>query len=213
MIVVSALIGPADSLSPSTFPGRYVCFTDRTVLGWECLPPPEGYPRQAARRAKMRLLDAEWSIWMDASFDLIVDPQVILAAAEATGCDVAGFAHPDRHRIRDEAREVIRFGLAPRDLVERQVESYRLAGFDTDDDEQRILTTTGLLVRKHTPAVREFFNHWAAELEQWTLRDQLSVDYSAWRSGVKVGHLPGHYRDNAFVQYNRLRHREKRVAA
>src|SRR5690349_2353637 len=179
IVVVSALIGPADHLSASRFPGRYVCYTDRDVQGWECLPPPGGYARLAARRAKMLTLDdfpnVAWSVWMDASFDLLVDPHVIVAAAEATGCDVVGFRHPDRHRVRDEAREIIRHHMAPKESVERQMAAYHLAGFDTDDHPQSSLTTTGLLVRRHTPAVHEFTKRWLAEIERWTVRDQLSV--------------------------------------
>lgn len=217
IVVATALIGPADALAPSTFPGRYVCYTDRPVQGWECLSPPGGYARLAARRAKMILLDdfpeAEWSIWIDASFDLLVDPHVIVAAAEATGCDVAAFRHPDRHRIKEEAREIIRGGMAPFDLVNRQIAAYHSDGFDTDVVPQAALTTTGLLVRRHTRQVAEFTAQWLHEIETHTLRDQLSVDYAAWRTGVRIGYLPGHYRENQFVVYNRQRHRKGRVAA
>src|SRR5690349_11538862 len=178
IVVVSALIGPADHLSASRFPGRYVCYTDRDVLGWECLPPPGGFARLAARRAKMLVLDdfphVIWSIWIDASFDLLVDPNVIVAAAEETDCDVVGFRHPDRNRIRDEAREVVRGRLAPKEIVDHQIAEYRLAGFDTDSTPQHTLTTTGLLLRRHTPAVHAFTRRWHDELERWTLRDQLS---------------------------------------
>ena len=39
------------------------------------------------------------------------------------------------------------------------------------------------------------------------LRDQMSVDFCGWLLDVRIGHLPGHYRDNQFVQY----HRERRI--
>lgn len=221
IVVATALIGPTESVGrpPVVGPGvRCVCYTDRDVQVWERLAPPDGYPRLAARRAKMRVLDdfpdAEWSIWMDAAFDMIRPPQDLVAAAIATGCDVAAFRHHDRDRLRDEAREVIRLGFAPADLVRRQVEAYRLAGFDTDENPQTVLTTTGLLVRRHTPAVQHAFTRrWLDEIERWTIRDQLSVDYTAWRTGVEIGYLPGQYHNNAFVFHDRIRHRIGRVAA
>lgn len=221
IIVASALIGPTESIGPAP-PApqgvRFVCYTDRRDLnGWQPLPAPAGHPRLAARRAKMRVLDDfpghEFSIWVDASFDLLCDPRALVREAVATGCDVVGLRHPDRRRIRDEAREVIRLGLAPKDLVTRQLEAYQLAGFDCDDAPRTVITTTGLMVRRHTQAVQAFTHRWHDELEQWTIRDQLSVDYAAWRTGVAIGYLPGHYRDNRFALYNRVRHRERRVTA
>lgn len=216
IVVATALIGATESLPPPTpADARFVAYTDRAAPGWEVMRPPPGYPRLAARRAKMAVLDdfprVDASIWIDASFDLTCDPHEIVAAAG--GADVAAFAHPDRQRIRDEAREVIRLGLAPGDLVRRQVEAYRLAGFDSDECPQTVLTTTGLMVRRHTPAAHAFSRRWHDEIEHWTIRDQLSVDYAAWRTGVEIAHLPGHYRENRFARYNRMRHRERRVAA
>lgn len=203
----------------SGIPGtRFVCYTDRDVVGWDLRPAPSARtPRHAARRAKMALLDdfpdEQWSIWVDASFDLLADPRQIMLAAALTGCDVAAMRHPDRDRIRDEAREIVRLGLASKDRVERQIEAYRLAGFDTDEHPQAALTSTGLLVRRHTPAARAFTQRWREEIERHTLRDQLSVDYAAWRSGVTIGYLPGNYRANPFVRYQRERHRQGRIAA
>jgi len=218
IVVATALIGPTESAPAARagIPGtEYVAYADREVPGWRPLPAPAGYPRLAARRAKMAVLDdfpaEQWSIWVDASFDLIADPRVIMLAAAGTGCDVVGLRHPDRTRIKDEGREVIRQGLAPRELVRRQLAAYWLAGFDRDDAPQATLTTTGLLVRRHTPAAHAFTRRWLAELEQWTVRDQLSVDFAAWSTGVRIGYLPGHYRDNAFARYNRARHIKRRA--
>lgn len=220
IVVVTALIGPTESAPPAKegIPGtRFVAYADREVPGWTQREAPKGYPRQAARRAKMVVLDdfprEQWSIWIDASFDLIADPREVIIAAAMTGCDVVAFRHPDRCRIKDEGREVVKQGLAPKDLVHRQLESYRLAGFDRDDNPQKALTTTGFLVRRHTDAAHAFTRRWHDEIEHWTIRDQLSVDYAAWRTGVEIGYFHGHYRDNAFARYNRQRHRERRVAA
>jgi len=218
ILVATALIGPTEGVGsgPRPLDVRFICYTDREVKGWERVTPPEGYPRLAARRAKMEVAEisnVDASVWIDASFDLTCDPVGLVNEALATGCDVVGLRHPDRCRIRDEAREIIRCGLAPKDLVDRQVEAYRLAGFDTDENPQKVLTTTGLLVRRHTPAVRAFTRLWLGELERWTIRDQLSIDYTAWRARVPIGYLPGHYRDNPFARYNRKRHQLGRVAA
>lgn len=219
IVVVTALIGPAEAAPPPrpVEPGvLYVCFTDRAAPGWLCHPPPDDPdPRRAARRVKTSVHDlfpnAEWSIWLDASFDLLVSPAEIVATAAMYVADVAAFPHPDRSCVYDEAREIIRLGLAPADLVERQVATYARAGFPTDAP--RSLTTTGLLVRRHSEAVACFNRQWWHEMTSHTLRDQLSVDFAAWSTGIHIRYLPGHYRDNPFARYNRERHRQGRRAA
>jgi hypothetical protein len=216
IVVVTALIGPAESLplaGPAEPGVSYVCVTDRAAPGWLChRPPADADPRRAARRVKTAVHDllpsAEWSIWLDASFDLVASPFEIVAAAN--GAEIAAFAHPDRSCIHDEGREIIRLGLARSGAVERQVAAYWRAGFPTDAP--GILTTTGLMVRRHSDAVARFNRQWWHEMTWHTLRDQLSVDFAAWRTGIEIAHLPGHYRDNPFVRYNRARHRERRTA-
>lgn len=211
IVVVTALIGPAESAPPvgPAEPGvRYVCYTDREAPGWECMAPVAGLPRYAARYAKTHVheLDADVTVWMDASFDLLVPPSRIVAAANDTGHNVAAFAHPDRSTMEEEAAEVMRLGLADVRAVDRQIQAYRRTAFPG-----RPLTTTGLLVRRHTPAVARFNERWWHEIASRTLRDQLSIDFAAWRMGIRIGYLPGHYRANAFVRYDRERHRQGRV--
>lgn len=219
--VVTAWIGAADTLKPPTFTGdhvRYLCVTDREadVHGWDIVRARSEHPRRQARAAKTEIDDigpsAEVTIWMDASFELLVDPQAIVEAAALTGAPIVGFAHPDRQRIRDEADAIIKARLAPTLDVIRQVSAYRAAGFDTDDVPQQALTTTGLLVRWRTPAVAAFNRFWGMQFDAFTLRDQLSVDFCARAATVPIGYLPGHYRDNVFARYDREAHRARRTA-
>ena len=218
ILVVSALIGPTESpppLGPQESGTRYICYTDREVPGWECRLPLHGNPRRAARYAKTHLheLHAEVTIWVDASFDLVARPSDIVAAADATGCKVSAFAHPDRNCMSTEADEIIRLNMADHAAVNDQRNAYHRAGFDTVDNPQKSLTTTGLIVCRHTPQVVAFSRQWWIEIATHTLRDQLSVDFAAWKTGIKIGRLPGHYRDNPFATYNRHRHRQGRIEA
>ncbi len=218
IVVVTALIGPTGSLARPAFAHRdvrWVCYTDRSnVEGWELRALVTERPRREARQIKTsvdELFPEVATIWADASFDLLISPLEIVADAAKTKCQIVGFAHPDRSRIRDEAAEIIRLGLAPKENVLEQVEAYRRDGFDTDANPQRSLTTTGFLVRWPTQSVAAFNQLWAQQIERYTLRDQLSVDYCAWRSGVPIGRLAGHYRSNRYARYNRERHHERRV--
>lgn len=223
IVVYTALLGIADALvsPPPAGPNvRYVCVTDRPDIpaGWEPRRVETGgNPRRAARRAKIAsdslFSGADVTIWADASFDFLISPERIASEAAVLERPIVALAHPDRHRIKDEAIEVIRHGLAPAADVNRQVETYRGRGFDTDTIPQRVLTTTGLLVRFRSPQVQAFNVLWQEQLDRFTLRDQLSIDYCAWCLELRIGYLPGHYRANRFVHYNRHRHRARRVAA
>lgn len=222
IVVVTALLGRADLLlsPPAAAPEtRYICVTDRDDIpvGWKPLRiDTSGNPRRAARRAKVgadsRFSGADVTIWVDASFDFLLPAEEIAAQAAAIGTPIVALAHPDRHRIRDEAAEVIRHGLAPAEAVNRQVGTYRARGFDTDECPQRALTTTGLLVRFRSPRVQAFNALWQEQLDRFTLRDQLSIDYCAWCVDIQIGYLRGQYRANAYVHYNRHQHRERRTA-
>ncbi len=217
--VYTALIGPADELRPPPpSDATFLCVTDRAdaPAGWTVkkVSVPAGDERKVARAVKHTPTkwcpQADVSIWMDASFDLLVTPEQLVDAALRGAAPVVGFRHPDRQRIRQEAAVITEYGLAPADRVAAQIAAYQADGFDTDEAPQTVITTTGLLVRQHSPAVTAFQKMWRQQLEQFTLRDQLSVDYVASKQGLLIGYLPGSYRENRFVQYQRARHRMRR---
>lgn len=220
ILVYTAWFGEADTLKPAPTCGpdvRFVCFTDRAeaVQGWRMERMSAGQnPRLSARLVKMNPpTDADVSIWMDASFELLMDPRDIVAAAVRIPSLVVAFVHPDRARMSDEAAVVSRLGLAAAHKVSAQVAMYQAAGFDTEARPQSVLTATGLLVRWSHARVTAFNARWYDEVTTHTLRDQLSVDYAAWVTGMPVGYLEGHYRDNRYVRYDRASHRKGRVAA
>lgn len=197
---------------------RYVCMSDRQLplKGWELMPVKSGGDsRRAARRAKAlshrHFPTADVAIWIDASFQLQVLPHVLITDMMTTSCVIAAFRHPDRRRISDEARIIIEQRMARQADVERQIATYQHDGFDTPDAPQGVLTTTGLLVRTHTPRVREFNDRWWHEMKAHTLRDQLSIDYCASKLELSIGYLFGHYRANPYALYDRRRHRSQRA--
>lgn len=214
-VVYTALLGPdaPDSLPdpPLSADVEYVCFTDRDrgYMGWKTVRLDTWtHPRLYARYLKVAshslFPSVKATIWLDASFHLLCDPLAIINESASLGL-VVGFVHPDRQRMRDEARAVIACGQAPAPDVNRQVASYQAEGFDTDAQPQTILTTTGLLVRWRHPQTETFNRLWQAQFKAFTIRDQLSIDYCAWKLGLTIGHLAGSYRQNAYARYDRRR--------
>jgi hypothetical protein len=216
-VVFTALIGPGAPLNLDLpligLNARAVCLTDRegfVASGWEIIPvPPTKNFRHTARMVKHApdelFPDAEYTVWVDASFTFLKPIETIVADALSTGAQIAAFQHPDRKRIRDEADAVIACRQAPREAVERQILAYREQGFDTSTHPQPTLTTTGLLCRLRTPEMAQFNRALRTEICAHTVRDQLCIDYLRWALGVPIGYLQGHYRDNPYVKYHRNR--------
>lgn len=218
LVVVTALLGAGpDRLGPPPpiVPDvRYVCVTDRTdplPAGWWSMPylGPSGSDRLRARWARAFVTDFQEpvSLWLDASFDLRVSPRRFVEELERRRVDLLAFAHPDRHRMSDEAAEMVRLGKMNADTAARQVAAYQADGWDTDAHPQTVLTVGGVLVRRTTPTVRAFAARWWEEITTWGDRsDQLSLDYCAAAVGLSLGHLPTHYAQHPWLRYDRKRH-------
>jgi hypothetical protein len=207
VIVFTCVLGDTDPLrSCRATPGvRYLCFADREMN----VPPyqiiryeagPLG-PRLASRKLKIladhpALAAADVTLWHDAAYQLHCNP-LTLATGALLEHDVVAMRHPHRNRIEDEAAVIARLGYMPRETLTAQIASYRAAGF-TD---QRAITSTGFCFRRRTPAVLAWQTLWWAEVARWGYRDQMSVDYALWRTGVTINYIPGHYRDNPHARW------------
>lgn len=199
--VFTAVIGKTDRLKDPTVVGKdvqYVCFSDRPQSSriWRTQPVPSGDPTWTARAMKLGLhafaQGCDAYLWVDAAYRLDVDPRVVVE--QVNGSDLALFQHPDRQTVEAEA-ETVRTLLGVTAGAE-QARAYRKDGLPATTR----LSSTGFLFRRASAAVERFNELWWAELKRWQhTRDQLSVDYAAWKAGIVPVYLPGHYRDNRFA--------------
>lgn len=197
LIVYTAAFGNTDPLQePEAFAGaRFVCFTDQPIRSrrWEIVQMPlQDAPTRVSRTLKLNphhlFPDADASLWMDACFSLRTPVADLLAKHPE---QVVAFRHRDRQRITDEAHEIARLGKAKPIAVFRQLAEYQAAGFDTGTNKMSELSCNGVILRRHTPEVAALNEAWTREIEAHTLRDQMSLDYVAWRHGVQIGRWPG----------------------
>lgn len=211
VVLFTALFGGSDRLKAAPAgPDRCVCFTDDPKLagsGWEFVRHPrEKRPRRAARRVKLvpheHFPQATASVWCDASIEIRDWPALM---ADANGADIACLPHPDRANCYDEGRTVIRLRIAHPYKVTKALEQYRADGFAPD-----ALSTTGIFYRRHGARMVAFNELWRAQLALYGTNDQVHVDYCAWKSGLGVKHLRGHYRDNPYAVYDRVDHHARR---
>jgi hypothetical protein len=212
LMVFTALYGDHEDvlLPPKVYNPyvRYVVFSDRiqNVPVWETVVTPvkQPSPRRQARWIKAQgyreyFPEHGFSLWVDAGMLILHDPVRAGKEIFRDGAELAAMRHPDRDNIRAEAGEIKR--LCPDVDVERLKEQVRRYTKNVLKD-QTELTTTGFLWRRHTERVCERFNPmWWKEIEQYTERDQISVDYAIAKSRVDRIFLPGDYRNNAYVKF------------
>lgn len=205
MIVYTTVFGRTDPLHEPKVRGnaRFVCFTDQPIESdnWEIVRlPKQEAPTRASRLTKalphIQFPAAEWTLWMDANFTLLVDPESLKQHGE-----FVNFVHPDRTRITDEAEAIIRLGKAKEDATRRQLAAYHAEGFDTDANPMTVLSCDGVILRRHTDAVKAVNEAWAQELRTHTLRDQMSLDYVCWKQGFSLSRWPGSHRSNPYFHF------------
>lgn len=210
MIVYTTVFGRTDPLHEPKVRGsaRFVCFTDQPIesANWEMVRlPKQDAPTRASRLTKalshIQFPEVEWTLWMDANFTLLVDPESLKQHGE-----FVNFVHPARTRITDEAEAIIRLRKAKEDATRRQLAAYHAEGFDTDANPMTVLSCDGVILRRHTEAVKAVNEAWAQELRTHTLRDQMSLDYVCWKQGLSLSRWPGSHKDNPYfhhTHYNR----------
>lgn len=183
---------------------RYLCFTD----GRQSAPAPyenvlaptwDHPPHLAARRIKvlaeplvLRSYDA--LLWHDSSYRLSRSPSWAVRAL-ADG-DLAAMRHARRDRLEDEAMSIARYRYVTSTEADAHVARYRAEGFDVPG-----LSSSGLLALRRSPAVSAFRRIWWEELLKWGGRDQGSLDYAAWKAGLRIHYVKGNHRSNPYAAW------------
>lgn len=214
IVLYSAIFGSSDSLKRAPRgPDTCIVFTDDQNLagpGWSVLArETQAKPRRAARALKMiphlMFPDADAWLWVDGSIEIKDWPRLIRDIGDA---EIACLPHPDRSDCYAEGETVMRLKIAydvGRHQIKEALAKYRAEGFAPTK-----LSTTGLLYRKNTPKVIAFNELWREELNRYGTNDQVHVDYCAWKAGVEVHYLQGHYRANPYATYDKTDHHQRR---
>jgi hypothetical protein len=213
--VITSVYGEYDTLKPVVTQTRpfteWVLVTDREpdpelASGWRVVfdPKREMSRRRAAKLPKLRpweYTDAGMSVWLDASFRVTSQ----WAVAQMTdhlidhlpAQDIAQFRHPDRDCLYDEAKTVLALGMDDAETVQQQTEAYRRGGHPVHWG----LWATGVIVRRHTEAVRRLGDLWSQSVGMWSHRDQISQPCALRLAGLRPLALPGTHFANDWVQY------------
>jgi hypothetical protein len=91
-------------------------------------------------------------------------------------------------------------------LIQRQMGRY----MDMHYPRNNGLIVSGILLRKHNEEdVKITMEKWWEELKYGSKRDQLSFDYSAWKTDLKFNYISGDIRDNKYFYLLSHNHQKK----
>jgi len=221
--VYTANIGGYDEvLAPPASPeSTYLCYTDscdEIPRPWESLriaglnpnwPAAQKMDLDTARAVRIHktlshlFAPGDYSIWIDANFQLAADP-CVLCEQHLITADIALFAHPWRLSYKAEADALIADGFHDAEPIRLQAERYREAGCP----EGAGLYCGGVILRRHTPRIAAFNELWWAEVLSGSARDQLSLPYALWRCGIQPVIIPGSiYESKEFLFHDHIPNR------
>jgi Protein of unknown function (DUF616) len=205
LIVYTAITGDIpDVLAPIRVqsdrkkrPVRYVCFSDRPRRcpdGWELhqIRYRHHDSRMTARWHKVMshalFENTEFTLWHDGSHALTVNPWEVVDTGLSMAAMIATFKHPQRNCVYEEASACIRLKKdAPERLID-QARRYWNEGYPRNGG----LYETSCVARRTSKLVLKLNEAWWSEILGGSCRDQVSLPYSLWKTGVpQVGLLPG----------------------
>jgi len=209
IVVYTACFGGYDNLQPVTVDSdaQFVAFTDSdvAVAGWEMVQvKASGDPRRQARKEKTtpHLLFALADVWLwhDANVELLVSPELLVS--EWLGyADLAAPLHPSRDCAYDEANACLRKGKDSGDVLNAQLRSYNDAGYPRHNG----LAETRVVIRRNTEDVARFNAAWWREISTHSVRDQVSFNYAAWKTGVEWKPIKAWVPKHPWFNYQRHR--------
>ncbi len=168
---------------------EYVYFGNqepKEELGWTWrFHSPSPHPRLEARGLRLQCCDlfpeAEFSIWMDSEYRILGRPLSELVQ-KLQDADIGLFKHPEkRDSILDELRACIAYDKEPDpEPMRSQVSKYMR---DPSFRNHKVFAT-GILVRRHNEKVKAFNLAWLKEIEDFSVRDQLSFPYIVCKEAI-----------------------------
>ena len=205
-LIYTAVFGGYDRVYPPIQPEPevdHVIFTDDAamhVAGWTTIHVDASRfasPMAANRFHKTlchRFLPGyDASLYVDGNIRLLGTTRPLFDQMAAAKAAVAAYPHPLRRTVVEEAAAVIAAGkVSHPERVRREVASYRAAGFPDD----LRLTENGVLLKDHRhPDLDKAMDMWWSLIETHGSRDQLSLPFVIWKSGLPVHVLPGSPRE------------------
>jgi len=208
--VYTSISGGFDGLREDQVIGdaNYVAFVDTGVVSyvWDVRKIYKKFidPNLEAKIFKVlpwQFIDSEYSIWMDGCEAIKWDAKVLIDRF-LNGYDIAIFKHHARDDIYDEfIADMTYRQREPAYFRENQRQKY----IDEGIPKKTGLFECGVIIRRHSEAIKRMCETWWAEITSYSSSDQCSFIYSMLKHGIKVNAItPGTQYDNPY--FSRITH-------
>lgn len=191
----------------------YICFTDSNDLKsntWKIEKMPE-WTKNIPNNKRQRMLkvlphiilpEYEMSLYIDGNIKIKGDVKNMFKIV--SGHTISIPQHPTRTCIYREGIAVMRMKKDTPEHVMPQMERFLAENFPTENG----MFETNIIFRRHNESeCKRLMDRWALEIMMGSHRDQLSLTYAMWATGVKVFGLPKTTR-NSDVFCTNMRHGE-----
>lgn len=191
--IFTAITGKYDALMlPEVFDSRfdYIVFTDNPIpdSGIYDVRPIQyfnGDNTRAARFIKTHphwlLKDYDLAIWIDSNIMVTGEIQDIVYDFVKSKKPVGAIPHPYRQSVYEEARECKKQLKDNVDDIEAQVKHYKSVGFDNGD----LIESNFMIFDLKNSRVNDFLNTWWGQIEKFSKRDQLSLNFALDKTSTK----------------------------
>lgn len=191
--VFTAIIGGYDQLlePPACADCDFICFTDDAQLKSEryTIIPITARLEPIAESRRYKLLphqflpDYEFSLWIDGAVE-ITEPALAESVRSLLSThDIALCTHPDNDSVYAECERCIQLQKDDTSILTSQIKHYRNEGLPATTG----LYAGGIIARRHhAPEIRQFNEAWWGEYNQFSKRDQLSLNYLLWKLQLPV---------------------------
>ncbi|MBJ13389.1 MAG: hypothetical protein CMG62_10010 [Candidatus Marinimicrobia bacterium] len=208
-VIYSALTDSYDNiLDPKTLPKNtdYILFTDDpTRINskiWKTKKINFSYrdPRRLAKIFKILphyfFPNYKYSIWVDSNIEIINDlNDLIKISFENNDEFIAFFHHPDRSCIYDEAKNIINLGYSRKKIVLDQINHYKKLNYPKNNG----LIAGRFIIRKHNnKKCIELMKKWWEEIDNYSIRDQLSFNFSCWKKDMNYSTIDLNHFNNSY---------------
>ncbi len=205
-LIFCAVFGGYDRVYPPVTPEPgvdYVIVTDDPemhVPGWtthvvdmSAFPTPKAanlYHRALIHRV---LPGYDASLYLDGNMRLLGPNKPLFDEVLASGAALGAYIHPLRSTVAEEVDAVVEVGkVGDAEAVRAELSEYVADGFP---DNVRLVETTVIVKNHEHPGLDAAMELWWQCFSRYLARDQLSLPYVIWKTGLPVHHFAGSFRD------------------
>ncbi|ASS96791.1 glycosyltransferase domain-containing protein [Peribacillus simplex] len=193
IVVYTAISNNYDSLRLPITESKdidFICFTDNDHLKsdkWKIIKIEDQNldPVRLAKKVKVLphlfLSEYDFSFWVDANF-LITHDLNELFNTYLNKEQIACFQHPYRNCIYEEAEACKDLKRDKKSIIEKQMSKYQSLKYP---EKNGLISSGGILRQHNDPKIIKLSEDWWKEIVQFSIRDQLSFNYAAWKNKIQ----------------------------